>query len=58
MRGAQTYSMNKDTRAKLKRHIDSLENMVKLAKSRSYDDLKLVLDQFLRYLIHSVLRDC
>ena len=47
MRGAQTYSMNKDTRAKLKRHIDSLQNMVKLAKSRSYDDLKLVLDQFL-----------
>ena len=58
MHDTQTYSLNKDTRAKLKRHIDSLENMVKLAKSRSYDDLKLVLDQFLRYLIHSVLRDC
>ena len=47
MHVTQTYSLNKDTRAKLKRHIDSLENMVKLAKSRSYDDLKLVLDQFL-----------
>ena len=48
MNDTQTYSLNKDTRAKLKRHIDSLQNMVRLAESRSYKDLKVVLDQFLR----------
>ena len=48
MHDTQTYSLNKDTRAKLKRHIDSLEKLVKLAESRSDKDLEPVLQMFLR----------